>query len=71
MSYDITSSVLILLAVKLSANLYDIYHCCVYSEKIPDDGQRNCAKHVEFYSKNNFEKLMHLVGFIIRILITS
>ena len=27
------SSVLILLAVKLSANLYDIYHCCVYSEK--------------------------------------
>jgi len=25
-------SVLILLAI-LSANLYDIYHCCVYSEK--------------------------------------
>jgi len=47
--------------------LYDIYHCCVYSEKIPDDGQRNCPKHVEFYSKNKFEKLVHLVGFIIRI----
>ena len=29
--------------------------------------QRNCPKHVEFYSKNKFEKLMHLVGFIIRI----
>ena len=35
--------------------------------KIPDDGQKNCPKHVEFYSKNNFEKLLHLVGFIIRI----
>ena len=29
--------------------------------------QRNCPKHVEFYSKNKFEKLVHLVGFIIRI----
>jgi len=47
--------------------LYDIYHCCVYSEKTADDGQRNCPKHVEFYSKNEFEKLVHLVGFIIRI----
>jgi len=27
----------------------------------------NCYKHVEFYSKNKFEKLVHLVGFIIRI----
>ena len=35
--------------------------------KTPDDGKRNCAKHVEFYSKNKFEKLMHLVGFIIKI----
>ena len=43
------------------------YHCCVYSEKTPDDGQRNCPKHVELYSKNKFEKLVHLVGFIIRI----
>ena len=33
----------------------------------PDDGQRNCPKHVEFYSKNKFEKLVHLVGFIPRI----
>ena len=30
-------------------------------------GQRNCPKHVKFYSKNKFEKLVHLVGFIIRI----
>ena len=35
--------------------------------KAPDDGPRNCPKHVEFYSKNKFEKLVHLVGFIIRI----
>ena len=35
--------------------------------KTPDDGQRNCTKHVEFHSKNKFEKLVHLVGFIIRI----
>jgi len=26
-----------------------------------------CPKHVEFYSKNKFDKLVHLVGFIIRI----
>ena len=43
---------------------YDVYHFCVYSEKTPDDGQRNCPKHVQFYSKNKFEKLVHLVGFI-------
>ena len=34
--------------------------------KTPDNGQRNCPKHVEFYSKNKLEKLVHLVGFIIR-----
>jgi len=35
--------------------------------KGPDDGHRNCPKHVQFYSKYKIEKLMHLVGFIIRI----
>jgi len=34
--------------------------------KTPDDGQRNCPKLVEFYSKNKFEKLVHLGLFIIR-----
>ena len=34
--------------------------------KTPDDGQRKCPKHVEFYSKNEFEKLVHLDDFIIR-----
>ena len=51
-------------ARKLSANLYVVL--CV-QWKTPDNGQRNCPKHVEFYSKNKFEKLVHLVGFIIRI----
>ena len=43
---------------------YTITVCIV---KTLDDGQRNCTKHVEFYSKNKFEKLVHLVGFIIKI----
>jgi len=42
---------------------YTIPVCTV---KTPDDGHRNCSKHVEFYSKNKFEKLVLLVGFIIR-----
>jgi hypothetical protein len=33
--------------------------------KTPDDGQNNCPKHAEFPSKNEFEKSVHLVGFII------
>ena len=33
--------------------------------RTPDDGQRNCPKHLEFYSKNKFEKFVHLVGFVI------
>jgi len=35
--------------------------------RTPDDLQRNCLKHVEFHSKNKFEILAHLVGFIVRI----
>ena len=41
----------------------------MYSNKTSDDGQRSCPNHVEFYSKNKFEKLVHLVGFIVRILV--
>ena len=44
---------------------YTIAVCTV--KKTSDDGQRNCPKHVEFYSKNKFEKLVYLVGFITRI----
>ena len=32
-----------------------------------DDGQSYCPKHVESYSKNKLEKLVFIVGFIIRI----
>jgi len=35
--------------------------------KTPDDGQKTCLKHVEFYSRNKFGKLVHLIAFIIRI----
>jgi len=35
--------------------------------KTPGHEQRNCQKHVEFYSKNKFEKLAHLISFITKI----
>jgi len=54
-------------ACKLSANLYDIHHCCVYSEKLLMMDRGTERNHVEFYSKNKFEKLVHLGGFIIGI----
>ena len=43
------------------------YNIAVCTVKTPDDGQRNCPEHVESYSKNKFEKLVQLVGFIRRI----
>jgi hypothetical protein len=33
-------------------------------QKTPDDGQRKCPKHVEFFEKIKFEKFVRLVGFI-------
>jgi len=58
------SSVLILLtSCQPTCMTYIIAVCTV---KTPNDGQMNCLKHVEFYSKNKFEKLVHLLGFIIR-----
>jgi len=32
--------------------------------KTPDDGLRNCPKHVEFLDKNKFGKIGASVGFI-------
>jgi hypothetical protein len=32
--------------------------------KTPDDGQRNCPKHVEFLDKNKLGKISASVGFI-------
>jgi len=52
-------------AVSITCMTYT-YRCMYSARLLPDDGQRNCLKHVEFYSKNKFEKLVHLVGFIIR-----
>jgi len=55
------------LFIKICHVLYNILKTDEQTvKKTPDDGQRNCPKHVEFYSKNKFEKLVHLVGFIIR-----
>jgi len=56
------SSILILLASCQQACMtYTIAVCTV--KKTPDDGQRKCPKHVEFQSKNKFEKFVHLVDF--------
>ena len=57
------------LASRIRTELVPVWHIpllCV-QWKTPDDGQRKCPKHVELYSKNKYEKLVHLVGFIIRI----
>jgi len=47
--------------------VYVLPGCEQDQDGTPDDGQSNCPKHVEFYSKNKFEKLVHLLGFVIRI----
>ena len=48
-------------------NLYDIYLLLCVQCQTPDDGQRNCPKLQSSIPNINFEKLVHLVGFIIRI----
>ena len=47
-------------------NLYDIHLLLCVQCWTPDDEQSDGPKRVEFYSKNKFEKSVHLVGFIIR-----
>jgi len=47
--------------------MYDIHLLLFVQYYTSDYVQKTCPKHVEFYSKNKFEKLVHLVGFIIRI----
>ena len=42
------------------------YTIAVCKVKNSIGGQRKCPKHVEFYSKKKFVKLVHLIGFIIR-----
>jgi hypothetical protein len=52
-------------------NLYDIYLLLCTQYWTPGDGQKTSPKHAEFYSKNKFEKLVYLVGFIIRLRINK
>ena len=63
----VSLSIIRSLALYIQHNLYDIYLLLCVQCWTPDDGQRNCPKHVEFYCRNKFEELVHLVGFIIRI----
>jgi len=48
---------------KQSTNLYDIYLMLCVQVWTPDDGPKDRAKHVEWYSINS--KIVHLVGFTI------
>ena len=45
----------------VSKPVWHIQLLCL-QRRTPDDGQRNCPKHVEFYSKNKFEKLVQAVS---------
>ena len=49
----------------VSKPVWHIPLLCV-QRKTRDDGQRNCQNYVEFRSKNKFEQLVRLVGFITR-----
>jgi len=52
-------------AHKLSANLYDIYHCCVYSGKLLMMGRELSETCRVSFQNKNFQKLVRLVGYII------
>ena len=56
-----------LLSIIRSLVLYTQQQVYVILYWTPDDGQKTCPKHVQVYSKNKFDKLVQLVGFIIRI----
>ena len=52
-------------AHKLSANLYDIHHCCVYNKKTPDDGREEMSEtyRVSFqYSWFYYKKFITMHG---------
>ena len=60
---DGTGSVLILLA-SCQQNLYDIYHCCVCSEKVLIM-DRGTVQTCRVLFQNKFGKLVHPVGIFI------
>jgi hypothetical protein len=35
-------------------NLHETYQCRMYRKKTPDDWQRRCPKHVDFYNRKNW-----------------
>ena len=63
----LASDIILIPLASSQQNLYDIYLLLCVQCQTPDNGHRNWPKHIEFHSKNKFEKLVHLVRFIIRI----
>ena len=63
----IQQQVFVIQVLLTACQLYDKYLLLYILYQIPDEGQKPCPKHVEFYSKNKFEKLVHLFSFIRRI----
>jgi len=68
-NYNVHVYTLVILPLR-EISVWHIQLLCV-QWKTPDTGQRSCPKHVEFNSKNKVDKLMYLVGFIIRISLVS
>jgi len=64
-NYNVHIYTLVILPV-CEISVWHVPFLCV-QWKTPNDRQRNCPKYLGFYSKNKFEKLVHLVGCIIRI----
>ena len=64
----LASGIILIPLASRQHNLYDIYVLLCVQCQTPDDGQRNSPEHLQFCSKNKIEKLVHLFGFIIRML---
>jgi hypothetical protein len=47
-------SILTVLGHGHQKNLHETYECRIY-RRDPDDGQRGCPKHVEFYNRINLD----------------
>ena len=64
---SVWNTLILLSSCQQTGMAYNIVVCTVTT---PDDGQRNCPKHVVSF-QNKIEKLVHLVGFIVRNVPTS
>ena len=65
-NYNVLAYTVVILPI-CEISVWRIPLLCVQWGGGTHNGHRNCPKHVEFYSKKKIEKLVHLVGFIIRI----